>query len=110
MRTLAAIDAALPDLQKDLRAHLATCKILCLTGAPDKLLMWYRYAEQGGGMVLRFKDAPGVDSPWSGARRIKYYANMPLLVDNDYHADMLSGRASMDAQSILHHMVYSKSL
>jgi hypothetical protein len=107
---LAGMDAALPDLQKDLRAHLATCKILCLTGAPDKLLMWYRYAEQGSGMVLRFKDAPGVDSPWSGARRIKYYANMPLLVDNDYLADMLSGRASMDAQSILHHMVYSKSL
>jgi hypothetical protein len=72
--------------------------------------MWYRYAEQGSGLVLRFKSAPGVDSPWSTARRINYFTDMPLLLDNSYLADMLSGRASMDAQATLHHMVYSKSL
>jgi hypothetical protein len=108
--SFAVMDAKLPDLQKDLRDHLASCKVLCLTGAPDKLLMWYRYAEEGRGLVLKFKDASGIDSPWNGARRVNYHTNMPLLVDNDYLADMLSGRASMDAQSIMHHMVYSKSL
>jgi hypothetical protein len=34
---------------------------------------------------------------------------MPLLIDNDFLADMLSGRASMDHKAILHRMVYTKS-
>ena len=67
--TFAVMDASLPGLQRDLRTHLASCKILCLTSAADKLLMWYRYAEQGSGLVLRFKSAPG-SSTALGAQRV----------------------------------------
>jgi hypothetical protein len=105
-----AMERTLPGIQKDLREYLASCKILCLTAAPDKLLMWHRYAEGGSGMVLRFKTPPGVDSPWPTARRINYLSNMPVLVDNAFLADMLAGRVSMDHEAVMHRMVYTKSL
>jgi hypothetical protein len=103
------MDRLLPDLQIDLRAHLANCKILCLSAAPDIMLMWYCYADHCRGIVLRFRNVPGLDSSWTTARSITYLTNMPVLVDNDFLGEMLSGRVSMDPESILHKMVYTKS-
>jgi hypothetical protein len=103
------LERLLPSLQAELRAVLANCKILCLTAAPDSMLMWERYAEKCKGIVLRFRNVPGLDSPWSMARPVTYLTNMPLLVDNDFLAEMLSGRISMDHESILHKMVYTKA-
>jgi hypothetical protein len=109
-QTYDEMERLLPDLQADLRSHLAKCKILCLATVPNSLLMWYCYAEKCSGIALRFKCAPELDSPWPTALPINYLANMPRLVDNEFLADMLSGRVSLDHKSILHKMVYTKSI
>lgn len=105
-QTYDEMERLLPDLQADLRSHLAKCKILCLATVPNSLLMWYCYAEKCSGIALRFKCVPELDSPWPTALPINYLANMSRFVNNEFLADMLSGRVSLDHKSILHKMVY----
>jgi hypothetical protein len=101
------IQDGLPKLQKELQTLMANSKILCLTDASDNAEMWESYAEKHQGIVIRFRSLP--QSPWSEARPINYLAEMPYLIDNDFLADLLSGRVSMDAKTIMHRMVYTKS-
>lgn len=103
------IERTLPGLQEQIRLLMADSKILCLTESPDNIPMWAYYAEQQQGVVLRFRSVPGLDSPWGAARPIEYLADMPRLLDDDFLADMLSGRVSMDTESIIDRLVYTKS-
>jgi Protein of unknown function (DUF2971) len=101
----------LPQLQADLRPHVAQTKILCLTRGldPDSALMWAHYADGHRGMVLRFRSPLGVDSPYRVARPVEYRAVMPRLVDAEFLADMMSGRVRMDVRAIMERLVYTKS-
>lgn len=101
--------AGLPRLQADTRAHMRDSKILCLTVAPENMLMWTHYAGQHTGAVLRFRQVPGLDSPWSEARPVNYVNEMPLLADDELLSDIMAGRASFDMKMVIERLVYTKS-
>jgi ribosomal L7/L12-like protein len=105
---LAGMQRALPELRRDFRALLAQSKILCLAGTHDNMKLWKCYADEHRGVALKFRSVPGLDSPWSAARRLEYPANLPNLLDNDFLADMASGRVSMNGRVIMNRMVYTK--
>jgi hypothetical protein len=107
---LSKLERALPGMQNAVRSLMAKNKILCLTELPDNTLMWSHYAENHQGVVLRFRSVPELDSAWGAARPVQYLAEMPRLLDNDFLADMGSGRVSMDAESIMERLVYTKSI
>ncbi|RYG85506.1 MAG: DUF2971 domain-containing protein [Alphaproteobacteria bacterium] len=102
--------ASLPQLHADTREELQDHKILCLTETPESLLMWTHYAGNHTGAVLRFRDVPGLDSPWSEAREVNYLAEMPMLADEELLSDVMSGRGSFDVASLLDRIIYTKSL
>lgn len=106
---LTAMERSLPEMQATFRAELAKSKILCLTVKFDSALMWTHYAEQHQGLLLRFRSVAGLDSPWVTARPVQYLTDMPRLMSNSFLADLLAGRASMDAKSIMDRMVYTKA-
>ncbi|REE17750.1 hypothetical protein B0G71_0715 [Paraburkholderia sp. BL27I4N3] len=103
------LEAALPRLNADVRGHLATSKILCLTETPDNSVMWTHYADTHRGVVIRLRDYPELDSPYRTAKPVKYVAEAPHLVDAEFLADMLSGRTSFDTNALLERLVYTKS-
>ncbi|MGF9763829.1 DUF2971 domain-containing protein [Microvirga sp. 0TCS3.31] len=107
--TLVQMERSLPGLQEVTRSALGNGKILCLSEAPDNTLMWAHYADQHQGIVLRFRSAPDVDSPWPMARPVNYVTGMPLLIDTDFLADFLSGRAMLRPRPIMDRIVYTKS-
>jgi hypothetical protein len=100
---------ALPRLQADVRAMMATSKILCLTDTPNNKIMWAHYSEQNQGICLKFRMVDGLDSPWRLAKAVKYTLSMPRLMNEDFFADLVSGRTVFDGATILDHMVYTKS-
>lgn len=101
---------SLPQLHADTREELQHTKILCLTQAPENLLMWTHYAGHHTGAVLRFRDVPGFDSPWSEARQVNYLADMPMLADEELLSDIMSGRGTFDVATLLQRIIYTKSL
>lgn len=106
---LSRMERALPGVQNEVRSLIAEGKILCLTELPDNIMMWTHYAESHQGIVLQFRSVPKLDSAWGVARPVQYLADMPRLLDNDFLADMGSGLVSMDAESIMDRLVYTKS-
>ena len=106
---LAAGERALPEVQEEVRSILAQSKILCLTELPDSNPMWAYYAEGHQGIVLRFKSVPDLDSPWCVARPVNYLADMPNLFNDDFLSDMLSGRVSLDTNTMMDRLIYTKS-
>lgn len=102
-------DAILPRFRAEAREHLRNSKILCLTTAPESVPMWTHYAGQHTGVVLGFRNVPGLDSPWSEARPVDYVVEMPVLTDNEELSDVLAGRATFDAGRVIERLVYTKS-
>ena len=100
--------ARVPELQAQLRDEIRRSKILCLSEVPDSTLMWAHYAEDHRGLVLCFRSIEELDSPWKEALPINYVEHMPLLFDDEFLADMLSGRVAMDARAIMNSMIYTK--
>jgi hypothetical protein len=102
-------DRLLPELQDQLRPHAAQHKLLCLSTTATSTLMWAYYAEQHQGVVASFKSVPGVDSPWPAGRPVQYQPDVPRLFDANFLADMMSGRASMNVETIMERLVFTKS-
>jgi hypothetical protein len=102
--------AHLPRLNQELRAKMADSKILCVSEVLDSLPMWAYYAQDHRGVVLRFKTVPGIGSPWHLAEAIRYCEHMPLLCDEEFLIQLMSGAVSFDVRKMLHQLVYSKAL
>lgn len=102
-------EASLPRVSTETRALMAKSKVLCLTTTPDNSLMWTHYAEAHKGVVLRFRNIPELDSPYVMAKPVQYVQEMPVLMNEDFISDMMSGRVSLSPPSILDRMVYTKS-
>jgi hypothetical protein len=102
-------EARLPEINAQVREQMARSKVLCLTTTFDNMLMWAHYAEAHQGLVLRFRNIPELDSPYRMARPIQYLENMPVLMDDEFISDMLSGRISFDPASIMNRLIYTKS-
>ncbi|WP_233620265.1 DUF2971 domain-containing protein [Burkholderia multivorans] len=103
------LEAALPRLNADVRNHLASSKILCLTESPDNPVMWTHYADTHRGVVIRLRDYPEFDSPYIRAKPVNYVAETPRLVDEEFLSDMLSGRTSFNVNALLERLIYTKS-
>lgn len=103
-------DAMLPRFRAEAREHLRNSKILCLTTDPQSVLMWTHYAGQHTGVVLGFRNVPGLDSPWTEARPVNYVGQMPTLTDNEEMSDVLAGRANFNAGRVIERLVYTKSI
>jgi hypothetical protein len=102
-------EARLPQVSAETRELISDSKILCLTTECENTLMWAHYADGHQGLVLRFRNIPELDSPYSMARPVQYVENMPVLMDDDFLSDMMSGRVSFDVQSIMDRLMYTKS-
>jgi hypothetical protein len=107
--TLASLDDVVTKMQQEVRSVMTDSKILCLAELSDDAAMWAYYAEQHQGLVLKFGCAPGVDSPWTQARRVEYVSAMPRFGDDEFFTDFLAGRVSLDPRSMLDRLVYTKA-
>lgn len=107
--SFARIDGSLPRLNDEVRAMMASSKILCLTAIPDNTLMWSHYAESHKGVVLRFRSVEGLDSPWTEARPMNYVDAVPPIMDEEFVSDLLSGRRALEPGTIMERVVYTKS-
>jgi hypothetical protein len=105
----AAAERSLPGVHAAIRAEMSKSKLLCLTELADDLAMWAYYAEQHCGVVFQFRSVPELDSAWGMARPVKYVSEVPRMFDEGFLVEMLSGMASIDVQSIVDRMVYTKS-
>lgn len=101
--------AGVPRLHEQTREQMRNSKILCLTSSPENILMWTHYAGQHSGVAIRFRDIPGLDSPWKEAKPVNYVKEIPLLADNETLSDIMSGRQSFDMPNMIHRLVYTKS-
>jgi len=99
----------LPRFQSDVRAIMESTKILCLTTVPDSILMWTHYADSHKGIVLKFRDAPSLDSPWKMARAVEYVTAMPKLYDESFLVEFLSGQEELTPTLLLDKLQYTKS-
>lgn len=99
----------LPRFHQEVRDHMASEKILCLSAVPDQTLMWSHYAQSHTGLVLRFRCVPELDSVWGIAKPVRYVDRMPHLFDDEFLSDLLSGRISLDAREIRESMIYTKA-
>ncbi|HEY1935264.1 MAG TPA: DUF2971 domain-containing protein [Acetobacteraceae bacterium] len=105
-------EKSLPDRHRKIREYMSDSKILCLSGRPDSILMWSHYAERHTGLVLRLRSAVTLDSAWGAAEPVRYMHKMPLLFDEEFLSDLLSGSTAMDMPYVhqkVHDMVYTKA-
>jgi hypothetical protein len=90
-------ERALPEVSQTIREIISNTKLLCLTEAPTNALMWSHYADGHQGIALQFNEVCGLDSPWKMARPVRYVEEMPRLLDEEFLADMFSGRCCYNA-------------
>lgn len=107
--SFATLDRAVAEAHKATRLQLSTMKVLCLTDSPTNQLMWAHYADSNKGIVLRFQQEHGADSPYSQARAINYRQTLPMLFTEEEVSDFLSGLTIFDAQPRIDNLIYTKS-
>jgi hypothetical protein len=73
------------------------------------MLMWAHYVEQHKGLVLCFRCASGMDSPWPAGQAIDYVEAMFPYFDAEFLSDYLAGRAALEPIPILRRIVFTKS-
>ncbi len=99
----------LPERHKEVRASIATTKVLCLSAVGDSLPMWAYYAENHQGAVLRFKRHSDVDSLYPLARAVTYTQQMPRLFDEERLSDIGAGLATTQSPDLIERLVYTKA-
>lgn len=102
-------DKNINQTHKITREHLSTTKILCLTDSPTNQLMWAYYADSNRGVVLRFQDEPGENSPYQMARQMSYMPDIPMLFEEDELSDFLAGLVTFDTTKRINSLIYTKS-
>jgi hypothetical protein len=109
--TMKAMERGLPNLHDELRAVLEPRKILCLSEAPDNILMWAHYAENHTGAVIEFSyvEEGEYASAWGAAKPIRYMADMPRLANEEALVRSLIGRGRMATPEQFQDSVYVKA-
>jgi hypothetical protein len=107
--SFAALDKSIHETYRLTRKHLSTSKILCLTDSPTNQLMWAYYADSNKGVVLRFEDEPGADSPYKLAKQISYMQDIPMLFEEEELSDFLAGLVVFDPSKRINTLLYTKS-
>ncbi|WP_226488941.1 DUF2971 domain-containing protein [Pseudomonas sp. B20] len=94
---------------KEVRGHMSTVKVLCLTECPVSQLMWAYYGDSNKGIALRFESDPEIDSPYVTAKPMRYQKHIPNLYDDEDLAGFISGVSSISDKYILEKLIYTKS-
>ncbi|WP_124355921.1 DUF2971 domain-containing protein [Pseudomonas chlororaphis] len=71
--------------------------------------MWAYYADSNKGVVLRFQDEAGADSPYRTARQMSYKRDIPMLFEEDELSDFLAGLVIFDQTKRIDALIYTKS-
>lgn len=108
-KSFSAMDENIHKVYLETREQLSTTKILCLTDSPTNQLMWAYYADSNKGVVFRFQDEPGADSPYCTAKQMSYLLDIPLLFEEDELSDFLSGLITFDEKKRINALIYTKS-
>ncbi|MBC3272594.1 DUF2971 domain-containing protein [Pseudomonas sp. SWRI81] len=108
-KSFSVIDENIQRTYRHTRDQLSTTKILCLTDSPINQLMWAYYADSNKGVVLRFQNEPGADSPYTTAQQMSYIKEIPLLFEDDELSDFLSGIINFDQAKRINTLIYTKS-
>lgn len=108
-QSFSTMDKNIHETYRLTREQLSTTKILCLTDSPNNQLMWAYYADSNKGVVLRFEDAPGADSPYCTAQKMSYTQDIPRLFEENELSDFLAGLITFDQSKRIHTLVYTKS-
>src|SRR5262245_33367606 len=106
--TLRLTEQALPKLHDQLRAVLASRKLLCLSESPDNLIMWAHYADNHAGAVIEasYIEEGGYASTWGAAKPVRYRADMPRLADEEALTQRLLGKAPLATAQQFENSVY----
>lgn len=107
IESLALGRAKIPAALEESRALMSTSKVLCLSETGDNLLLWAHYAESHRGVALIFR--PIEDSPYTLARPVQYVTEVPRLFDEHLLSDIFAGLRTIDAETALEHMAFTKS-
>jgi hypothetical protein len=108
-QSFSSIDKNIHKAYFETREQLSTTKILCLTDSPINQLMWAYYADSNKGVVLRFQDELGADSPYCTAVKMSYKTDIPMLFEDDELSDFLSGLIAFDQAKRINTLIYTKS-
>ncbi|WP_460076128.1 DUF2971 domain-containing protein [Pseudomonas sp. H2_C01] len=108
-QSFSVMDRGIHQAYLETREQLSTTKILCLTDSPTNQLMWAYYADSNKGVVLRFQDEPGADSPYSTAKEMSYMRDIPTLFEEDELSDFLAGLVAFDQAKRINTLIYTKS-
>lgn len=108
-KSFSVMDQNIHKTYRETREHLSTTKILCLTDSPINQLMWAYYADSNKGVVLRFQDEPGADSPYCTAKEMTYVRDIPLLFEEEELSDFLAGILKFDQTKRINTLIYTKS-
>lgn len=108
-KSFAALDKNIHQTHQATREHLSTSKILCLTDSPTNQLMWAYYADSNKGVVLRFQNEPGADSPYQMAHKMSYTPDIPMLFEENELSDFLAGLITFDTTKRINTLIYTKS-
>ncbi|MDO8802183.1 DUF2971 domain-containing protein [Phenylobacterium sp.] len=106
--SVAIPEASIDSFNKMVFEHFSDTKVLCLSAAPDIILMWSYYAQNHAGVVLRFTDETP-DNPISMGKAVQYVNQLPSMMDNESLSDMLAGYGGIDAERVIDDVVYTKS-
>jgi hypothetical protein len=85
-------------------------QVLCLTEAPDSLLMWSHYAAQHKGAVLKFSTCSKSGDFFTNARQVNYEKILPSV---DYPQDLARhylGLDKKDSENSLSRQFFTKSI
>ena len=104
------IEKRIPSFHEEIRQHMKDIKLLCLTELNNNILLWSHYSEQHAGVVLELRCVPEQDSPWGMAAPVEYTKKMPVLLDDEAFAALVSGQRGLDHRALTRRMVFTKAL
>jgi hypothetical protein len=91
------------------RELICKLRILCLSERPDIASMWAHYANNNGGVVLRFECSDFNDSPLLVAKPINYSAKLPAFATAEGWAEGLRQSVTPDQIDIFKEYCYLKT-
>jgi hypothetical protein len=55
--------------------------------------------------VFGFREVTSLDSPWRLTRPVRYVEELPKLLDDDFLADLASGRPTFDTATLMDRLI-----
>jgi hypothetical protein len=85
-------------------------RVLCLSAAPNNILMWSHYAQYHKGLVFAFEPKIGSNSSLLGARPVTYTKSVPVAGTMEDFLGYITGQTTQpDPAKAFENSVYTKS-